>query len=62
MIVGHFTQIVWKETTLFGMGMATSDKTGKTYIVAYYSPPGNWLNEQFIDNVVRPVAASVASG
>ena len=42
---GHFTQIVWKESTEFGIGRATGkSKEGKfcTYIVGRYRPPGNF--------------------
>jgi uncharacterized protein YkwD len=35
---GHFTQVVWKETTHVGM---SCDSSGKGYIVAHYLPAGN---------------------
>ena len=38
--IGHYTAMIWKETTEVGMGMAVS-KSGKTYVAARYSPPGN---------------------
>jgi len=42
---GHFTQLVWKGTRKVGFGHATS-RSGKTYVVARYSPPGNtWCME-----------------
>lgn len=37
---GHYTQAVWKSTTKVGMASAT-DSSGRTYVVARYSPPGN---------------------
>ncbi|KAK5170293.1 uncharacterized protein LTR77_004880 [Saxophila tyrrhenica] len=37
---GHFTQCLWHSTTHVGMGKAKSG-SGKTYIVARYSPRGN---------------------
>lgn len=47
--IGHFTQMVWTKTVKFGVGIATmkSRKYSKygnieTYIVAKYSPPGNF--------------------
>lgn len=50
----HFTQIVWKKSTEFGIGMANNGK-GKTYIVANYNPRGNCIGE-FVQNVSRPRA------
>jgi len=38
---GHFTQLVWSETTHLGVGVTQSTKTGKFYVVMKYSPPGN---------------------
>jgi pathogenesis-related protein 1 len=53
---GHFTQVVWKETTLIGCASSTCpDATGKlgTLWVCEYSPPGN--NSQTLNqNVLRP--------
>ncbi|KAL0939578.1 pathogenesis-related protein [Colletotrichum truncatum] len=42
---GHYTQAVWKSTTKVGMAFATDSK-GATYVVARYSPPGNYLGEK----------------
>ena len=42
--VGHYTQMIWDKTTHFGIGWSVS-KTGKYYVVARYSPPGNWIKE-----------------
>ncbi|MGC6422021.1 MAG: CAP family protein [Flavobacteriaceae bacterium] len=42
--IGHYTQMVWKSTTEVGMALAVS-KSGATYVVARYSPPGNWQGE-----------------
>jgi len=49
---GHFTQIVWKDTTDAGFGWAQSDN-GIYYIVGNYYPAGNFLGE-FKDNVLPP--------
>lgn len=38
--VGHYTQVVWPETTQVGMGMARAGD-GAVYIVGRYSPAGN---------------------
>ncbi|KAK9772565.1 putative CAP domain-containing protein [Seiridium cardinale] len=41
---GHYTQIVWSSTTNVGMGLATGSD-GAVYVVARYSPPGNYIGE-----------------
>lgn len=38
--VGHFTQVVWKNTKQVGFGLA-SDGEGCIFIVANYYPSGN---------------------
>ena len=48
---GHFTQMVWKASTDYGVGIHYDSKTKKTYIVARYTPAGNIL-DQFADNVM----------
>ena len=56
---GHFTQVVWKNTTDLGCGYAagatTINGTAYTayYVVCRYSPAGNILGE-FQDNVLPP--------
>lgn len=46
-MVGHFTQVVWKETRKFGAGIATmksrkyGDKYIEIFVVANYGPRGN---------------------
>lgn len=45
--IGHFTQVVWKSTKKVGVGI-TVIKRGFwtiTYIVARYTPPGNYQGE-----------------
>ena len=42
--IGHYTQMVWKSTTDVGMAMAVS-ASGKTFVVARYSPQGNYRGE-----------------
>jgi len=46
--IGHFTQLVWKDSTHFGVGIATMPSrkystygNKETFIVAMYSPAGN---------------------
>ncbi len=37
--VGHYTQIIWRDTTRLGCGLATGGN--RDYVVCRYSPPGN---------------------
>lgn len=41
---GHYTQVIWPNTREVGMASAKS-KQGWTYVVARYSPPGNYVNQ-----------------
>ncbi|MCR8558991.1 CAP family protein [Mucilaginibacter sp. BJC16-A38] len=41
---GHYTQMVWKNTTQIGVGVAIA-ANGDIYVVANYSPPGNYIGE-----------------
>ena len=43
--VGHYTQMVWSSTIEVGYGVAKST-SGNVYIVARYSPAGNFLGEK----------------
>ena len=42
--IGHYTQMVWKDTKEVGIASAFS-KNGKVYVVARYYPAGNYLGE-----------------
>ena len=51
---GEFTQMIWRETTEFGVGV-TEQKNGNInclYVVARYKKRGN-INGVFIDNVPK---------
>lgn len=48
---GHFTCLVWKSSTYFGMGIAINTTTGAAYISMNTLPPGNILG-QFQQNVL----------
>lgn len=48
---GHFTQLVWKDSKSFGIGVARSSRG--VYVCANYDPRGNVMN-QFAENVLRP--------
>lgn len=56
---GHFTQVVWKNSTQLGCGAAKGTKTmnGKVYnafyVVCQYAPAGN-VTGQFPANVLQP--------
>ena len=41
---GHYTQMVWRNTTHVGIGVARC-KNGGMIIVANYDPPGNYMGE-----------------
>ncbi|HCA95824.1 MAG TPA: hypothetical protein DEP38_14640 [Cyanobacteria bacterium UBA9226] len=43
--VGHYTQIVWKNTKEVGCGLATS-QDGNDILVCQYNPPGNYNNQK----------------
>ena len=51
MATAHFTQVVWIGTSNFGIAKATA-ASGKVYVVARYSPPGN-VGGQYPANVKR---------
>jgi hypothetical protein len=41
--VGHYTQMIWHNTTTVGCAIARSE--GDEYLVCRYSPPGNWIGQ-----------------
>lgn len=48
---GHFTQLVWKNTTRVGCAYKDCGPYYGQYTVCQYYPPGNWAG-QFADNVL----------
>lgn len=42
--VGHYTQMIWKNTT--EVGCAISKKKEKAFLVCRYNPPGNFMGEK----------------
>lgn len=51
---GHFTQMIWKESTEFGIALAKGKTNGKTFVVANYNPKGNYIGK-YLNNVPKPV-------
>ena len=51
--VGHFTQIVWKNSKRLGVGKAKSKIDGKTVVVCQYDPAGN-MRGRYSANVPPP--------
>jgi hypothetical protein len=55
---GHFTCLVWKSSTKFGIGYSIDAKSNSVYITMNTSPPGNYIGE-FQDNVFPSLNAPV---
>lgn len=51
---GHFSQVVWRKSTVLGIGRAEIEQDGMkcAYIVGRYQPPGN-LAGSFRENVLK---------
>ena len=47
-VIGHFTQVVWKDSQYVGMGIGS--KGNNYFVVANYFPAGNW-DGQYTNNV-----------
>ncbi|XP_044188093.1 uncharacterized protein glipr2, partial [Thunnus albacares] len=57
---GHFTQVVWKESTELGVGLATDGK--KVFVVGQYRPAGNMTMPGYFEKNVLPQAGREAGG
>ena len=51
---GHFTQVVWKGSTVLGIGKADAEKNGMycTYVVGRYKKAGNFIGK-YKENVAK---------
>lgn len=51
---GHFSQVVWKESTVLGIGRAEIEQDGMkcAYIVGRYKPSGNYRGS-YKENVLK---------
>lgn len=45
-VCGHYTQIVWQNTTHVGCGMAQCDHGNETIVVCNYDPAGNYIGQK----------------
>ena len=56
-MIGHFTQVVWKDSTQLGCGIAKGTDNF-VYGVCNYSPPGNYIGASNYQNNVLPLASN----
>ncbi|MDD2776179.1 MAG: CAP domain-containing protein [Gallionella sp.] len=45
-VCGHYTQVVWRDTTTVGCGMAMCDSPKNQVWVCQYLPAGNWVGQK----------------
>lgn len=48
---GHFTQVIWKNSKLLGVGVSRNNKN-QTFVVCNYDPAGNYIG-QHAENVLK---------
>ena len=58
-LIDHFTQLIWRSSTHFGIGKART-RQGKMIVVANYTPPGN-VSDHFAENVPPPLFGTLES-
>ncbi|XP_040010780.1 Golgi-associated plant pathogenesis-related protein 1-like [Xiphias gladius] len=52
---GHFTQVVWKDSTELGVGMATDGK--RAFVVGQYRPAGNMNMAEYFEKNILPLGS-----
>ncbi|XP_072289006.1 GLI pathogenesis-related 2 [Eucyclogobius newberryi] len=57
---GHFTQVVWKDSTELGVGVASSGK--RVYVVGQYRPAGNVNSPMYFQQNVLPKGKALIAG
>jgi hypothetical protein len=57
---GHFTQVIWKNSTQLGIGIAFTSDSKSAYVVANYYPAGNFL-DKFPSNVLPLCSTTTAA-
>ncbi len=45
-VCGHYTQVVWRNTTAIGCAVATCPATQKQVVACQYTPPGNYTGQR----------------
>jgi pathogenesis-related protein 1 len=45
-VCGHYTQIVWRNTTSIGCATATCPATQQQVVACQYTPPGNYVGQK----------------
>uniref|UniRef100_A0AAZ3NZ36 GLI pathogenesis-related 2 n=1 Tax=Oncorhynchus tshawytscha TaxID=74940 RepID=A0AAZ3NZ36_ONCTS len=55
---GHFTQVVWKDCSEVGVGLATDGQT--IFVVGQYHPAGNMCNAGYFEKNVLPLGSSTS--
>ncbi|KAG0662439.1 hypothetical protein C6P45_001092 [Maudiozyma exigua] len=58
-IVGHFTQMVWKDSSRLGCAIRDCHNEWTTYFVCEYDPPGNYIG--YFGQEVMPLKSSLIS-
>ena len=58
-VLGHFTQVVWRDSREFGVGKAQG-KDGKWLVVGNYLPAGNVVGQH--SSNVYPLGGGTGSG